>query len=119
VSSSNSLAPGDSGWRQRSLEGGAVRLPGGPLSVEEGILTSSDRELLLFRWYWISGSHTASPVWAKVIEASEQLLLRRPSAAGIVVFTDAGDEDQARARLEEFLTEGLPAIESALEEATP
>jgi EpsI family protein len=119
VSSQNSLAGEGSGYRQLSLEGREVSLPGGRHAVEEAILSGPDGRLLVWKWYWIGGRHTSSPVWAKAIESSEKLLLRRPSAAGIVVFTDAGDEDQARARLEEFLTEGLPAIESALEEATP
>jgi hypothetical protein len=43
------------------------------------------------------------PVWAKVIESGEKLLFRRPSAAGIIVFTEDDDEESARSRLEEFL----------------
>jgi exosortase A len=116
VSSANTLvSPEDDAWRQRSLEGRGVLLPSSRLDVEEGILTGPDGGLLVFRWYWISGRHTSSPVWAKVIEASEKLLFRRPSAAGFVVFTENDDEESARARLEEFLAEGLPAIESTLE----
>lgn len=117
VSSANSLvSPKDDAWRQRSLEGRGVSLPGGQLDVEEGILTGPDGGLLIFRWYWISGRHTSSPVWAKVIESSEKLLFRRPWAAGIIVFTEDDDEESARSRLEEFLAEGVPAIESTLEE---
>ncbi|HEY7699941.1 MAG TPA: exosortase A [Vicinamibacteria bacterium] len=118
VSSANSLVPEADGWHQLSLEGREVSLPGGRHSVEEAILNGPGGRLLVWRWYWIGGRHTSSPVWAKAIESSEKLLFQRPPAAGIVVFTDAGDEDQARARLEAFLTEGLPAIESALEEAS-
>jgi EpsI family protein len=119
VSSANSLVDRkDGGWRQRSLEGRGVALHGGQFKVEEGILTGPDRGLLVWRWYWISGRHTSSPVWAKVIESSEKLRFRRPSAAGVVVFTEADDEESARARLEEFLGEGLPAIEAALEDTS-
>ena len=117
VSSANSLVPlEDDRWHQVSLKGRGVSLPGGRLAVEEGILTGPEGGLLVFRWYWISGRHTSSPVWAKLIESSEKLLLQQPSAAGIIVFTDNDDEESARARLEAFVAEGLPAIESALEE---
>jgi EpsI family protein len=117
VSSANSLVdPEDDRWHRVSFEGRGVSLPGGRLAVEEGILTGPNRGLLVWKWYWISGRDTSSPVWAKVIEASEKLLFRRPLAAGIVVFTENDNEESARARLEQFLAEGLPAIESTLEE---
>jgi len=119
VSSSNSLVPPENdAWRQLSLEGRGVSLPGGSFAVDEAILTGPNRGLLVWRWYWISGRRTSSPVWAKVIESGERLLFRRPFAAGIVVFTERDDEEAARARIAEFLSEGLPAIESALEEAS-
>ena len=117
VSSANSLVrPEDEAWRQLSLEGRGVSLAGGGLGVEEAILTGPSRKLLVWRWYWISGRRTSSPVWAKAIEAGEKLLLGRPSAAGVIVFTEGNDEDKGRVRLEEFLAAGLPAIESTLEE---
>jgi exosortase A len=120
VSFANQLVhPGDDAWRQLSRGSSEVPVPGGRLAVEERRLTGPNGELLVWRWYWISGRRTASPVWAKVIESSEKLLFRMPVAAGIVVATDAGDEESARTRLEEFLAEGFPAIESALEASFP
>jgi EpsI family protein len=117
VSSANSLVPPeDDAWRQLSLEGRGVSLPGGRLAVEEGILTGPNRRLLVWRWYWISGRRTSSPVWAKVIEAGGKLLLRETPSAGIVVFTEAlPDEEAARRRLAEFLEASLPELESRLE----
>jgi EpsI family protein len=115
VSSANSLVPPeDDGWRQLSLARRGVSLAGG-LDVEEGILTGPNGELLVWKWFWISGHRTSSPIWAKAIETSEKLLLRQPYAAGIIAFTERDDEESARIRLEEFLAEGLPALESGLE----
>ncbi len=78
-----------------------------PLAVDEAILTGPGGGLLVWRWYWISGHRTSSAVWAKAIEAGEKLLLRQPYAAGIIVFTERDDDESARARLEEFLANGV------------
>jgi exosortase A len=118
VSSANTLASEDGGFRQLSLRGRAVSLPGGRHSVDEAILAGPDGRLHVYRWYWISGRRTASPVWAKAIEAGEKLLLQRPAAAGIAVFTEGRDEESLRARLQDFLADGLPPIEAALSDAT-
>ncbi len=115
VSSANSLiAPETGGWRQVGRGSRELLLRGRELEVEEAILSGRGGALLVYRWYSISGHETSSPVRAKVLESTEKLRLRRPFAAGVVLFTD-GDDDEARARLEEFLADGLPSIESALE----
>ncbi len=117
VSSANSfVAPEGASWRQRSLEGRDVSLGGESLAVDEAILAGPTQDLVVWRWYWISGRATSSPVWAKIIEAAERLRFRRPLAAGLVAFTPLDDEESARARLTEFLGQGLPTIESALAE---
>ncbi len=118
VSSANSLIPPENdAWRQVGRGSRELLLPGRELEVEEAILSGPGGALMAYRWYSISGHDTSSPVWAKVLESTEKLRLRRPFASGIVLFTD-GDDDEARARLEEFLAEGLPAIESAREAAS-
>ena len=115
VSSANSLVHSeDKAWRQVSLASRGVALPGGRLAVEEAVLTGPGGAQLVWRWYVVSGRRTSSAVWAKAIEATEKLRFRQPSAAGMVVFTRLDDEESARARLEEFLDEGLSAIESTL-----
>jgi EpsI family protein len=121
VSSANSLVPreGDD-WRQRSLESREVLLGDSRrLAVEEAVLVGPNGRLLVWRWYSIAGSRTASPVWAKVIETREKLLFRRPLAAGVLAFTEGNDEELGRERLEEFLVEGLPVIASRLDDLSP
>jgi exosortase A len=111
VSSANSLVGPESRWRQPRRE---IRVDGGPLSVEEAVLTGPDGVLLVWKWYWIAGQSTSSKIWAKALESKERLLLRSPSSAGIVLFTDGNDEQAARARLEEFLEGAFPSIHLAL-----
>jgi exosortase A len=119
VSSANALVPTDDGeWRQQSLESREVPVGTELLAVEEAILKGPVGGLVVWNWYWISGRHTSSPVSAKLLEASERLRFRQPFAAGIIVFTEGRDEESARARLQDFLAEGLPAIESALEDGS-
>jgi len=119
VGSANSLvSPDDDGWRARSVEKREISPSGARFSVDEALLTGPDGPLLVWRWYWISGRRTGSAVWAKVMEASDRLLLKRPVAAGVIVFTEGNDGEAARARLESFLAEGLRAIDSHLEEVS-
>jgi EpsI family protein len=113
VSSANSLVGPESRFRQPRRE---IQIDSGPLSVEEAVLTGPDGELLVWKWYWVSGQNTSSRIWAKVLESKERLLLRSPSSAGIILFTDGNGEEAARARLEEFLVAALPGIDSALTE---
>jgi exosortase A len=116
VSWANSLAPREvDEWHQRTRESLEISLLDGRHGVEEALLMGPEGKLLVWRWYCIGGTCTASSVWAKVIEVKGKLLLRPPLAAGIVAFTDGTDaREQGRARLEKFLGDGLPFIESAL-----
>jgi exosortase A len=119
VSTANKLVASEKGeWRQRALEPREVSLADRRIEVEEWTVTGPDRALLVWKWYWIAGRHTSSPVRAKLIEASEKLRFQRPFAAGVILFTDGRDEESARTRLQGFLTAGLPAIESALEDGS-
>jgi exosortase A len=111
VSSANSLVGPESRFRQPDRE---IRVDSGPLSVEEAVLTGPDGVLLVWKWYWISGRNTSSQIWAKALESKERLLLRSPSSAAIILFTDGSDEEAARARLEKFLVAALPGIETGL-----
>jgi exosortase A len=120
ITSANSLVRfrGHS-WRLLSFEQREVALAGGPLDVKEASLTGPrGEELLVWKWYSISGRRTASDVWGKALEAREKLMLRRLCSAGIVVFTERDDLDLARARLEQFVGAGVSAIDSALEEVS-
>jgi EpsI family protein len=120
VSSDNEIVhPRDPVWRRLSFERREIVLADGALDVVEShIAQRRGGEFLVWKWYWISGHRTASGVRAKVIEAGEKLLLRRPYAAGIVVFTERDDEESARARLARFVEEGIPSIDSTLEEGS-
>jgi exosortase A len=120
VSSANLLVgPDENVWRQISRAGREIPLAGGTLAVEETFLDAPREDLIAWRWYWIDGRHTASDVWAKLLEARGKLLLRQTPSAGIVIFTEAeAGEEAARRRLAGFLEAGLPEIESRLEKAS-
>jgi exosortase A len=107
VSSKNAIEPSQRGGHRAWGPG-----------VEEWVVSGPRGKLLVWRFYWISGRSTPSPVVAKLMEAGERLRLRQPFAAGVTVSTDGEDVEGARVRLERFLSAGLPAIESALDEAS-
>jgi exosortase A len=120
VSSSNALiGPKEDVFRQLARSSRSVGLGESSLGVEEALLDAHGRQLLVWKWFWVSGRFTSSEVWAKILEAREKLLLGEAPSAGIVVFTEVDpDEDAARARLTEFLQAGLSGIEAGLEESS-
>jgi EpsI family protein len=101
-------------WRQ--LAHGARATAHG--EVDERLISSASGAILVWRWYWVAGHRTESPVWAKVIEGVRKLFGLPTPAAGIVVFTEsARDVEGARRRLEDFAASALPELETRLGKA--
>ena len=86
------------------------------VTVWESKLESASQNLLVWHWYWIGGHHLSDDKLAKLYEAYQALFEGRRAGAGIVVFTELGDDaDQARERLRKFLGDMLPAAEARLD----
>jgi exosortase A len=114
VSSENPVVrPDNDSWQQIESRGVSTDGPG---SVDEHVLASSGGDLLVWRWYWVGGHLTTSPVWAKIIEGARKLIGHPTPAAGIVLFTATGRDTQPARQLLEALsasvvTELAPQLE--------
>ncbi len=111
-------------------EEGAWRIAGrgrGQLMLDDqsassrGSLHLSDGNTRLQLWYWyrIGDRYTANPYMAKAWEALHAITFDRRDATLIIVATELGNTEDARARagdtLQRFVAEHLPAIEAALD----
>lgn len=90
-----------------------------PARVEEGLLVSRNQRLLAWRWYYVGGRHLQGDTQTKVLEATLRLAGGDTRAFGMVVYTPVegdlpADVEAARARLEGFLSQALPALEQSL-----
>lgn len=80
-------------------------------------LRSAAQRLVVWHWYWIDGTLTASDIEAKLITARSQLTHRRDDSAVIVVYAPEGRPGEAERALEGFLREAWPAIDQRLRAA--
>ena len=81
------------------------------------ILKSHHSGRLVWYWYWVDGTHTADPLYAKFLETKTKLVGGRQDAALIAVATDFADEPaEAAAALQAFLDD-LGSLEAVFDAA--
>lgn len=77
------------------------------LAVSATLMLSSQHvKRLVWKWYWVGGTFTVNPYWAKVLQVYAQLFGRRQDAAVIVLGTDyrhGSDDHHAAETLRHFL----------------
>lgn len=113
VNSSNLMvSPDDKSTHVSSSSTETVSTPHGSVDVLESILSGGDGRTRAWKFYWIEGTPTASPYYAKLLELVGKLGGSPPLACGITVFTP--DDDGAVPRLKEFVGESLGALETSL-----
>ncbi len=91
-------------------------LPG--VTVEETLArTGTGEEVLVWRWYYLHGTHTANPYLAKAMNVAG-ILAGRPEVGTIQLRTTTADSAaQAQRRLGAFITELHPELETMLARA--
>lgn len=85
------------------------------LTLREAAMDSASGKMLVWHWYWIDGTATASNYAGKLIQAKAKFLMRGNDGAAVMVYAPYDSKpDEAREALRHFLTANLTAIESAL-----
>lgn len=79
-------------------------------------LTESDldRNLLVWKVYWVNGTVTASDYLAKIYGAVDRLMGRGDDSAVIIVYTPKGMNGEGEARLGSFLSDGYATVNAIL-----
>lgn len=118
VSSLNALVSQDEGWRVIDESVLPAVAAGEELALIESHIQSRSTRLLVWRWYWVDGTRTASPYRAKVLQVRAQLQGRGDDAAAIVLYTELdGERSAAAALLRDFAAAALPGITRTLDHA--
>ncbi|MBK5936607.1 exosortase A [Halorhodospira halophila] len=102
-------------WRQQGS--GRADVAGWPAATRMQLM-GPDRELEVWRWYWVGGRLTTVPHEVKAREALLRLVGRRDDAALIVLYADPGDDPKAaREALHAYAVAALPEILDQLDAA--
>ncbi len=88
---------------------------GRKLALREAAIDGASGKILVWQWYWIDGTATASSYAGKLIQAKAKLMMRGNDGAAIMVFAPYDAKpDEARAVLRRYMAANLASIESAL-----
>lgn len=115
ISSVNAMAEEGDAFHQVGSGARTEQLAGRPLAVREARMSGPGGTFLVWYWYWIDGSHTASDMKGKLIQAKAALLFHGDDGAAVMVAAPYGESpDEARAVLRDFLQTEGDAVERAL-----
>ena len=118
VNQQNSLA-GDGSWSLSEGGGIEAALEGKLLNLGSVRLGSGRAGRLVWYWYWVDGTFTASPLVAKLRQVKARLLGGSQAAAVLAISTPlSGVVDEAAASLHDFL-DHLEPLSLFLEKLTP
>jgi exosortase A len=115
ITSTNRLVADKSGWQALPTERRAEAVGARTLAVRETTVQNGSDHLLVWAWYWIDGSATASDYAGKAMQVREKLLSGSDDGAAVMVFSPYNDRpDEARATLRAFLKNNLTPLEVML-----
>ena len=118
ISSGNRLADYEDEAHELNATGHTETVGARTLALRESTLQTAAGKLLVWKWYWIGNTFTASDYAGKALQARDKLLLRSDDGAAILLSAPFGtDAEEARKSLRAFLGTGLPAIERTLSSA--
>ena len=102
-------------WAEKGKGKALLDLDGQNVEVKEAILRSYNQGVYINHWYWIDGDNVSNQYLAQLIDAKMRLFSKKPTAVGVVVYTELGEEKEpAQDTLQAFLDDMMPAIETAL-----
>ncbi|OWW23051.1 exosortase A [Noviherbaspirillum denitrificans] len=108
----------DAGMRQVASAGQVETFGGRTLKIREATIEIAGNPIIVWHWYWIDGTHTASDYAGKLLLARERLLMRGGDGASVIVFAPySQNAAEARGALRSFLSENIGAIEKTLASA--
>jgi exosortase A len=115
ISSTNRLTEWRTAWHETATAVRAESIRGKTLPVREATVAGADGRFVVWQWYWIGGTTTASNYVGKALQVKQKFVTGSDDGAAVMVFAPY-DEDPAAARpaLRAFLQSELGALEAAL-----
>ncbi len=106
VNSQNILVTPEQRQTWKTIQTGTFQLTGNkPLPVDQTVLSGSERNLVILRWYQIGTDNTANPYRAKWLQLIKRLSRDSSPELQVVLVTEAphGDAKQAQSALKMFM----------------
>ena len=98
INSQNTLVyPGDKRWRIVDSENHAVTFSNHKFFIEESVLSNSNTELLVFRWYRIGANNTVNRYYAKWLQLIKRLTADASPELMVVLYTEIYRDDKRQA----------------------
>ena len=102
VNSQNVLLTPEQRKTWKTIHTGAAQLTNNydpPLSVDQTVLSSSERNLVIFRWYQIGAHRTADPYRAKWLQLIKRLSKDSSPELQVILLIEAPHDDYQQAQL--------------------
>jgi exosortase A len=118
ITSVNRMVGDKDAFRQIASGGQVEAIGGRTLKVREATIDGAGVRMIVWHWYWIDGTPTASDHIGKLLLARAKLLMQGGDGASVIVFAPVGENvAEARDRLRGFLTDNMGVIEKTLSSA--
>jgi EpsI family protein len=116
VSSDNALVVStDPNWSRTAGGERQVVFNGRPITVNTADLRSRNgKRLVVWYWYWVAGTYTASDYRAKAYTAVSRLRGGGDDSAVIILYAPKRDDGSAIKSLQLFSADAGPTLENAL-----
>jgi EpsI family protein len=82
----------------------SIMIDGRQLDVYQAVVRSHPASRMVWRWYWVGGTFTSNPYYAKLLELKARLTASRPSGATITLWREYDkDESKTGTDMQDFL----------------
>ncbi len=105
VNSQHLLIPHkDKAWRLLNTSTSKIKHRNNPLTVDQSIIRSRNRDLIIQRWYLIGSTHTANPYQAKLLQLLKRFRADDSPELQIILYTQANhrQHETAKKLLQDF-----------------
>jgi exosortase A len=85
-------------WRLINTSSSKIKYRNNPLTVEQSIIRSRNRDIVIQRWYLIGSTHTANPYWAKWLQLLKRFSADDSPELQIILYTQADHRQHETAK---------------------
>lgn len=102
-------------WSNVGEKPRAISLRGRDETIQQTLLRSPDKRLLVWNWNSLGGTYTVNPYLAKLLLAKERMLGQQDDGAAIIIAAPYEDTPEPAAMaLQAFIRDMLPAIQESI-----
>lgn len=85
-------------WRLIDTSLSKIKYRNESLTVDQSIIRSRNRDIVIQRWYLIGSTHTANPYWAKLLQLLKRISADDSPELQIILYTQASHQQHETAK---------------------